>query len=97
MQLRALAGPLAGSVSEVGPTGAAVGRAPDDTIAIPDTQLSRHHARLDFSNGAFWLSDLGTTNGTHLNGARLTAPQEVHAGDRIAVGETVLTVTLQFR
>jgi pSer/pThr/pTyr-binding forkhead associated (FHA) protein len=93
LALRLLGGVDGGDQTlRVGPAGATLGRAPDNTIPIPDRQLSRYHARIEFANGAYWLTDLGTTNGTYVNRARLTAPHQLRADDVISLGETNLVV-----
>jgi pSer/pThr/pTyr-binding forkhead associated (FHA) protein len=48
------------------------------------------HARLYGKNGAWYVEDLGSTNGTLLNDRRVEAPVEVHAGDVLKIGKTVL-------
>jgi pSer/pThr/pTyr-binding forkhead associated (FHA) protein len=48
------------------------------------------HARLYAKNGAWHVEDLGSTNGTLLNDRRVDAPVEVHAGDVLKIGKTVL-------
>jgi pSer/pThr/pTyr-binding forkhead associated (FHA) protein len=48
------------------------------------------HARLAGKNGAWYVEDLGSTNGTYLNDRKVVAPVEVHAGDVVRVGKTVL-------
>jgi len=93
LALRLLGGPAGGDQTlQVGPVGATLGRAPDNTIPIPDRRLSRYHARIEFANGAYWLTDLGTTNGTYVNRARLTAPHQLRPDDVISLGETNLVV-----
>ena len=93
LSLRLLGGPTGGDQTlQVGPTGATLGRAPDNTIPIPDRRLSRYHARIEFAHGAYWLTDLGTTNGTFVNRARLTAPHQLRPDDVISLGETNLVV-----
>src|SRR5512143_4149467 len=62
-----------------------IGRDPECDIVIPDRQVSRRHARLRRVDGGFELEDLGSKNGTHLNGARLTTPQRLQDGDLIQV------------
>jgi len=69
-----------------------VGRAPGSTVAIDDQFLSQNHARIRLSDGAWWIEDLGSTNGTSVNGVRLTGPSRVSVGDRIQLGDTVLEV-----
>jgi hypothetical protein len=67
-----------------------VGRAPECELRIEDTYASQQHARLFGKNGAWYVEDLGSTNGTFVNEQKLAAPAMVQAGDRIRVGTTVL-------
>jgi len=67
-----------------------LGRAPSCSIGLPDdTFASQLHTRLFPRDGAWWVEDLGSTNGTHLNGARLTAPAQMSVGDRLQIGSTI--------
>ncbi len=65
--------------------GATLGRSSDCTVTIDDTTVSKHHARLTLENGA-WLEDLGSTNGTYVNGRRVEGSTVLRPGDRIALG-----------
>lgn len=67
----------------------------DNDIVIPDPYCSGRHADLSYADGAFTLTDIGSTNGTLINGVKLeiNAPRDVHAGDEITLGRTVLTIT----
>jgi len=68
-----------------------VGREPDNTIVITDDDyISGHHARVCTADGHVVVDDLGSRNGTYLNGTKLTQRHTVHAGDRIQIGYTVL-------
>ena len=69
-----------------------VGRDPDAAIVLPSSDISRHHARLVVSGFMVTLEDLGSKNGTFLRGERLTQPAEVHNGDVITVGKSLLVV-----
>jgi pSer/pThr/pTyr-binding forkhead associated (FHA) protein len=71
-----------------GPTD--VGRAPSSTINVDDTYVSQQHARFFSRDGVWFVEDLGSTNGTYLNDRRLSQPAEVHAGDVVRLGKTVL-------
>lgn len=67
-----------------------LGRAPTCSIGIPDdTFASQLHTRVFPRDGAIWVEDLGSTNGTHVNGARLTAPLQLAVGDRLQIGSTI--------
>ncbi len=94
LRLEVTEGPLQGSVLEVGPRGASLGRAADNSIRIVDEQMSRHHASIEHRDGAYWLSDLGGVNGTLVNNQRLTAPRHLQSGDVVELGATRLIVTL---
>lgn len=67
-----------------------LGRAASCAIGLPDdTFASQLHARVFLREGGVWLEDLGSTNGTHLNGAKVTAPVQLAQGDRVQVGNTI--------
>ena len=60
------------------------------TVTIPDDSfVSQLHARVYLLQGAAVAEDLGSTNGTYLNGKRLTAPTQIIKGDRLQVGNTI--------
>jgi len=60
-------------------------------LVIPVPTVSARHARLWWAEGALWIEDLGSTNGTFVNGRRVTAPRRLHPGDEIGLGrQTVL-------
>ena len=68
-----------------------IGRAPDCELVLRDSRVSRRHARLAARDGLLVLTDLGSTNGTRVNGHRVSEVV-LGAGDRIMLGETVLTI-----
>lgn len=68
-----------------------IGRAPDATIQIDSPGISRVHARIAVYEGNATLEDLGSKNGTYLNGTRIEAPQLLSDGQEIRVGTIVLT------
>jgi TolB protein len=68
-----------------------IGRAEDNDLQLPDPKASRHHAQLMPEGGVFVLTDLGSANGTRVNGLRITEPHQLAHGDRIAIGDTELT------
>jgi pSer/pThr/pTyr-binding forkhead associated (FHA) protein len=67
-----------------------VGRADACQLRLSDTYASSFHARIYNSDGAWFIEDLGSTNGTYLNQRRITAPAEVRAGDKVRIGKTTL-------
>lgn len=67
-----------------------IGRAEACAIRLNDTYVSQMHARLYGENGGWFVEDLGSTNGTYLNDHRVVQPVEVHSGDVVKVGKTVL-------
>ncbi len=67
-----------------------IGRASDCTIPIKDRYLSRRHAEIVSSEGAWVLKDLGSANGTYLNGSRVEQNTTLRSGDRIRLGDTEL-------
>jgi pSer/pThr/pTyr-binding forkhead associated (FHA) protein len=67
-----------------------LGRADSCAIGLPDDSFaSQLHARVFLRDGVVWAEDLGSTNGTHVNGARITAPTPLTIGDRLQVGSTI--------
>jgi pSer/pThr/pTyr-binding forkhead associated (FHA) protein len=62
-------------------------------FTITDEYASSHHARIRAGRGLWYVEDLGSTNGTWLNGRRIHAPQLLNKGDKIRIGHTVMTVT----
>ena len=68
-----------------------IGRASDADLPIPDRFLSRHHARLVVRDGKILVEDMGSRNGTLLNGQPVQSPTEIRIGDRIEICSTTLT------
>jgi pSer/pThr/pTyr-binding forkhead associated (FHA) protein len=69
-----------------------IGRFKQTGIALHDSEVSRRHARLAAHDGTLFLEDLGSKNGTFLNGRRVTESIEVREGDAIDVGTTRILV-----
>ena len=67
-----------------------LGRASDCTIPIKDRFLSRKHAEIAFSGGAWLLRDCGSANGTFVNGVRVANEIALRPGDRITLGDAEL-------
>ena len=75
-----------------------IGRSPANVLYLHDEDriVSKQHAEIVISGAAIYLTDLGSTNGTHLNGKRLQAghPYEVQPGDTIQIGDFEITVEI---
>ena len=84
------AGPLAGTTIPLGEQPITIGRADSSTLVISDDYVSTHHARLVPNGDAWMLEDLGSTNGTYLDRAKVTAPTPVPIGVPIRIGKTTL-------
>lgn len=69
-----------------------VGRGSGCQVHLDDTFASQLHARVFRRDGGLYLEDLGSTNGTFVNGARVTTAVPLHPGDHVQVGQTVLEV-----
>jgi hypothetical protein len=68
-----------------------LGRAEDCQLVFCDDTVSRHHARLELRDGRWFLVDLGSSNGTAVNG-RQVRDAEVRAGDRVRLGAVGFTL-----
>jgi pSer/pThr/pTyr-binding forkhead associated (FHA) protein len=62
------------------------------TLPVSDEHASSHHARFQYAHGFWYVEDLGSTNGTYLNGRRVLAAQRLRKGDKVRIGRTTLTV-----
>jgi pSer/pThr/pTyr-binding forkhead associated (FHA) protein len=68
-----------------------VGRGPQNDVTLEgDDFASATHARIEPRRDGVWLEDVGSTNGTFLNGIKLTRPRKLTPGDVVRVGETEL-------
>ena len=73
---------------DLGSATVTVGRLPECTISINDSNISRNHAEVKAGPSAYVVNDLGSTNGTMVNGIRITGEQQLRDGDIISVGST---------
>jgi hypothetical protein len=84
------AGPLSGTKITLGEQAILIGRADDSTLVLTDDFASSRHARLTNRGGAWYVEDLGSTNGTYLDQQRVQGPLLVAQGQPIRIGQTVL-------
>jgi hypothetical protein len=79
----------------VGPAGAVLGRSRQCDVVLDDANVSRRHAEIRPRGGAWVLTDLGSTNGSCLNGRRIDRPEMIEPGDEIEVGTSVIRFELE--
>jgi DNA-binding winged helix-turn-helix (wHTH) protein len=68
------------------------GRDAECALVVDATTVSRRHARITVASGAATIEDLDSTNGTHVNKTRISAPTRLAPGDEVALGSEVLTL-----
>lgn len=86
------AGPSAGKIYFLDKSELFIGRDLNNDVVINDPEVSRRHARLFLQGPSFVLEDLGSTNGTQVNGQRLMAPHILRPGEMIIFGEHVTLI-----
>src|SRR5947199_4386029 len=68
-----------------------IGRSARSDVCIPDAFASRLHAEIRKEGDNFWLHDLGSANGTRLNGTPVSSTLPLYSGNEIQIGETKIT------
>lgn len=91
-QLIMRSGPTPGAAYTLEGDQITIGRDSTNTITINDAEISRRHARLSFQGGKYVLEDLGSTNGTFVNGQRLAGPRVLKPGEVVSFGEQIVLV-----
>ena len=91
-RLRVESGPRAGQTFAIGGSGTTIGRQEGNDIVIDDARLSRQHARLELRDGILVVADLGSANGTRVNGRAVTGSQPLRPGDLLQLGQSTLRV-----
>jgi pSer/pThr/pTyr-binding forkhead associated (FHA) protein len=89
--LRVIAGPSQGTRYAL-TDGAVLGRAKSAAIHLDAKSVSRRHAELLRGTSGWTISDLGSSNGTWVNGTRVTSPTALRLSDQVQVGEVVMLV-----
>ncbi|MBS1794047.1 MAG: FHA domain-containing protein [Acidobacteria bacterium] len=75
----------------IGEDATSFGRTAENTVAFPDnTNISRRHAEIEFKDGRFVVTDLGSSNGTTINGQPISGETELNDGDFITLGNSVI-------
>jgi two-component system, cell cycle response regulator len=69
---------------------AVIGRAPNAELRVEDDGISRTHARIRAETGRAWVEDMGSRNGTFVNGAKIATATELRDGDKIQVGRSTI-------
>src|SRR5438309_709337 len=87
-------GPFTGRIIALPNQMVTLGRAPDNDVVVADPATSGRHGRIEVRTGAFWISDLGSTNGTLVNGEPVIEKQ-LADGDLIAIGQNTIRFTLE--
>lgn len=67
-----------------------IGRHPENSFQLLDDKVSGHHLQLTQDDTGFWVEDVGSTNGTFLNGVQVFGPKRLHSTDVIRLGNTIL-------
>ena len=71
-----------------------LGRDPTCDFPLNDQTVSSRHARLSFHQNQWWLEDMDSTNGTHLNGETVTAPVVITHGDELQLGQVGVKIVI---
>lgn len=82
-------GPNPGKVLDLSTNEVTMGRDTNNEFVVNDAEVSRKHARVSLQGGNYVLEDLGSTNGTFIEGQRLMGPHVLRPGDLILLGENV--------
>ena len=94
-QLTMRSGPTPGKEFPLEKEEILLGRDLANDIPISDPEISRRHARFVMQGESILVEDLGSTNGTFLNGQRVSSPQQLRAGDVITLGEDIVLAVEQ--
>jgi ABC transport system ATP-binding/permease protein len=94
-RLSALTGPEPGRSWPIAPGVTLIGRGGDALIVLPHTSVSRHHAQIISQPTGLYIQDIGSSNGTSVNGTPLEAPVLLHSGDHVQIGDIALVITIE--
>jgi hypothetical protein len=85
-------GPALGKVYTLEAPDISIGRDNTNMVVINDGEVSRRHARVELRGSAYVIQDLGSTNGTFVNGTRVSGTQVLNPGDMVSLGEGIVLV-----
>ena len=83
-------GPTIGKVYPLEAQEISIGRDSTNMVAINDVEVSRRHARMELRGSTYAIQDLGSTNGTFVNGQRVSGLQALNPGDSVSFGEGIV-------
>src|SRR5262245_51532285 len=87
-----LQGPNAGRSYSLDPRRSLIGRRPDSTVCLESLAVSREHAHILCEDGGYILEDLGSSNGTFLNGKRIAGRTPFSERDTLQIGPYIFTL-----
>ena len=82
MKLHYLNGPKSGEVVVLTPPAVTLGRETDNDLSLLVEGISRYHAKIDFSDNVWTIRDLGSTNGTKIDGSVIAGPTPLKDGEK---------------
>jgi predicted component of type VI protein secretion system len=85
-------GPTPGKVFPVEGDDLTIGREMSNSIAINDSEISRKHAKMELRGSSYVIQDLGSTNGTFINGNRISGVQVLNPNDMVSFGENIVLI-----
>jgi len=91
-QLVVTKGPARGRILKLSKNDSPIIGRKDSPIVIDDPHISRQHVRFFMKEDRWYVEDMGSSNGTFLNGGRVTEATKLHSGDKIMIGQTQLVV-----
>ena len=93
--LVAVKGPLTGNRYQVQEgSELVIGRAETCSVQIPDSEISRQHARVTLHNAGIWVQDAGSRNGVFINEKRIVRPTELRPGGKLSIGDHAFILEL---
>lgn len=89
------AGPLIGTSIALVNSEVIIGRSPAATLVLDDSYASSNHARIYKIDGVWYVEDLGSTNGTYLDGERIDYPRPLNIGEILRIGQSTFELVNQ--